>query len=211
MDPSSTKDEEGSGKKPTHTRRVKKTSDFLWPQWIKTSIKTCVRTAHFVFHQCVAACLHMWFLLNMSDHPRKKTRYLSLPYAKTQNENKAIKTHSKIEYSDFVYEYFWFGDQSVGIFSLARSLAWFAYVRNYNFFSIPLKFRKQELLVFFPLHAPGQQANDVWQASKIIKPKPVIPWHNVRWRNLLLTVIEIKNEKEYMNLFLYTYLLLFKM
>lgn len=80
-------------------------------------------------------------------------------------ENNAI--HSKIEYSDLRLNIFgWW----------STSLAWFAYARIFStfFIAFPLKFRKQELLVFF-LCTRGQQAskqaNNVWRANERYEEK----------------------------------------
>lgn len=98
----------------------------------------------------------MWFLLNMSNHPPRKNNlnreiYLALPCASDNVKWKTTRSIRKLNIQICVW-IFSVDDQPLSLDLLMRE-----FFRLF-FIAFPLKFRKQELLVFF-LCTRGQQAS----------------------------------------------------
>lgn len=134
----------------------------------------------------LCGCLHMRYAIS-SQH-RQIIRSKKQPESQDisgfhtrqrKMQNKAIKHHSKIEYSDLCVNIF--GWWSTFSNLLARSLAWFAYARIFSiFFRISIEISETRIIGFFPLHArPASERISIdGQARQEEKKTSKSLWHN---------------------------------
>lgn len=156
-------DEGGNGKN-RHTPHAGKRAIFVWPQWIKTSIKhTSEQLIWYSVSALVAAtslrsCLHMWFLLNISDHPIKnnlnRKTYLTSMRNKPKIQNG--KQSNKIPFENWIFRYvyewiFLVDDQSFVACSLVRAIRLCANL--FDFFLVSIEISETRIIGFFPVHA----------------------------------------------------------
>lgn len=141
----------------------KKASDFLWPQWIKALIKNvrqnsslCIPSMCYCCCCCFAVVCICDFFLTYLVEPSKKTetkqRDIYFCHAGAQNTKWKQSNKNPFEHWIFrcVYEYFWLMINlcfiRLPVHLLARLICVCA--NFFFYFWFPLKFRKQELLVF---------------------------------------------------------------